>query len=404
MEAYPVGIVAEFDPFHRGHACLLAEVRRLRPDSPIVVAMSGRFTQRGGAACLSPQRRAEMALNGGADLVLELPLTWAISSAQQFAAGGVAVLGSAGVREVFCGSECADLPLLTAAARALKNPEYPDLLRTALSAGVSFAAARQQAVAQIAGEPAAALLSQPNDLLAVSYLEAMGEAMTLSPILRTGPGHNAPNAEGGFASASLVRRLLQRGDWEQALSLVPESAQGVLRQAMEAGEAPADLILAERAVLARLRQMSSDDFAALPDCSEGLEHRLWRCARTARSLAEFLETARSRRYPLARIRRLALWSFLGLERSCVRQQLPYLRVLGMDGRGRQVLREMDREALSVLTAPNGGKKLTGDRAAYLHLEERAADLWQLCLPAVGPCGSLWRANPVMRSSPESGWD
>ena len=395
MNTEPAGIVAEFDPFHRGHGWLLSRVREAQGEAPIVVAMSGRFTQRGEAACLSPRYRSEMALLCGADLVLELPLTWAISSAQGFAAGGIAVLRAAGVRRVYCGSECADLSLLQSAANALKAPEYPELLRQGLGEGISFAAARQQAVQALAGAAPAAVLEQPNDLLAVSYLEAMGEDMELVPVPRQGSAHNAPVAQAGFASASLVRSLLLSGEREQALSLVPEAAQNVLRRALEAGEAPASLQYAERAVLARLRQMDPMDFAALPGCSEGLEHRLHRAARQAVSLDSFYETARSRRYPLSRIRRLALWAFLGLERRDVRETLPYLRLLGMNDRGRGVLRDMNAKGLRVLSTPGAGKQLSREEQRYLALETRAADLWQLCLPKPGACGSLWRDNAIV---------
>ena len=397
MNQKPVGIVAEFDPLHRGHAWLLAQIRAAEPEAPIVVAMSGRFTQRGGAAVLSPLRRAEIALRCGADLVLELPLTWAISSAQTFAAGGIAVLRCAGVKRVYCGSECADLRPLRSAAKSLSSPEYPELLRTALAGGISFAAARQTAVQVLAGTRAAQVLSSPNDLLAVSYLEAMGADMELVPVRRTGAAHNAAAANDGYASASLVRSLLLSGETEQALALLPEEAQCVVEQAMADGEAPASLRHAERAMLARLRMMGPADFAALPDCSEGLEHRLHRAARQAVSMEAFCETARSRRYPLSRIRRLALWAFLGLDQSCHPAELPYLRLLGMNGRGRSVLRAMDPEGLRVLSTPGAGKKLSRQAQAYLALESRAADLWQLCLPNVGECGSLWRESAAIMS-------
>ena len=210
MSGHTVGIIAEFDPFHRGHEYLIQKAREQFPGAPIVVTMSGHFTQRGCPAALDPHARAEMALKCGADLVLELPLPWAISSAEGFARGGVAVL--AGVADtVVCGSECGSEELLQKAADCLRTEAYHGELKKRLSSGVSFASARQGAVAALAGEETAGVLAQPNDLLAVSYLEAIAHFdlnMTLKTVRRTGPAHNANGADNGFASASAIRQLL----------------------------------------------------------------------------------------------------------------------------------------------------------------------------------------------------
>jgi predicted nucleotidyltransferase len=338
-----------------------------------------------------------MALLSGADLVLELPLTWAISSAQEFARGGVAVLCAAGVTDLFCGSESGSPALISRAAQALRHPDYPSLLRAHLASGVSFAAARQSAVQALAGREAGEVLSRPNDLLAVSYQEALqGSGLVLHPVLRTGAAHNAPEAEDGFASASAIRSMLCAGEVESACACMPSPAGALLRSAWDSGVRPASLSHCERAMLYRLRQMTPSDFALLPDCSEGLEHRLYAAARQAESLGDFLRAAQSRRYPLARIRRLALWAFLGLTSSCRRPAPLYHRLLAMNGRGRALVRQMVRQqGQVVISAPGGAKALTGAGAAYLRLEERAADLWQLCLPRPGACGAIWRANPVI---------
>lgn len=404
-----IGIVAEFDPFHRGHADLLRYARQTLPGAPVVIAMSGRFTQRGGAACLTPQARGEMALGAGADLVLELPLTCAIASAQRFARGGVETLLAAGMTDLFCGSESARGDLLTACAAALTHPGYSAALRQALSSGIGFAAARQQAVETVAGPETASVLSSPNDLLAVSYLEALGDRpVTLHPFLRQGSAHNEPEAAGGYASASALRSMLLAGQTDQAAAYLPSPAAAVLRRELTAGRGPASLSRCERAVLYRLRQMGPEDFARLPDCSEGLEHRLVRGARGAATLEQFYDLCRSRRCPRSRVQRLALWAFLALE-GMPAPGPDYLRVLAMNERGREVLRALS--ALPVVTAPAGAKKLTGAAAEALRAEERAADLWQLCLPQPGPCGSLWRERPCIQVSSQprsprsqSGWD
>jgi predicted nucleotidyltransferase len=340
-----------------------------------------------------------MALSCGADLVLELPLPWAISSAQEFARGGVAVLQAAGADTLICGSESGQEALLHKAADCLRGEAYRLELKRQLSTGVSFAAARQAAVAAAAGEQAAALLSQPNDLLAVSYLEAMDtlhSPMSLKTVKRTGPAHNGAKAEGGFASASAIRTLLEQGDLLSAAALLPQAAQPVLLRELQRGAAPASLKQCERSVLYRLRQMTPSGFAALPDCSEGLENRLYQAAQQAASLEQFYDLAKTKRYPLARIRRLALWAFLGMTGEDRMERPPCLRVLGMNSRGQQVLRQLRESCpVPVITKPASAKKLAGEVGKLLELESRAADLWQLCLPRIGACGTLWRTNPVI---------
>ena len=398
MSQHTVGIIAEFDPFHRGHEYLIQKAREQFPDAPVIIAMGGYFTQRGCPAALEPHARAEMALSCGADLVLELPLPWAISSAEGFARGGVAVLS--GVADtIVCGSECGSEALLKKAADCLRTETYHGELKKRLSSGVSFASARQSAVAALAGEEAASVLAQPNDLLAVSYLEAIahfGLNMTLKTVRRTGPAHNANGEENGFASASAIRQLLSNGDCDGAAALLPEPARPILKREWDNGRVPADLGHCERAVLYRLRQMTEADFVALPDCSEGLEHRLYRAARQAVSLEQFYTLAKTKRYAHARIRRMALWAFLGLTEEDRQSAPPFYHVLGMGSRGQLPLHDLVRSCpVPVIAKPASAKELTGAAGRLFRQEARCADLWQLCLPVPGPCGSVWTQSPVI---------
>ena len=182
------GIIAEYNPFHRGHAYHLEKTRELGADR-IVCVMSGNFTQRGDVAVTSKWARAEMALHHGADLVVELPLTFSLASAERFARGGVALLEALGcVDTVSFGSESGDLATLQAVASFLDSGAWEEELPALLSEGISYAAARQQAVRRHWGE-AAEVLSSPNDTLGIEYLRsisALGSAM--QPLaIPTGP-------------------------------------------------------------------------------------------------------------------------------------------------------------------------------------------------------------------------
>ena len=381
------GIVAEFDPFHLGHLYLIDAVRRrLGAGTPVVAALSGCFTQRGGAAVCTPQSRAEMALRGGADLVLELPLPFATASAEVFARGGVEVLMGTGVVDTLCfGSESGDVPFLTRQARALECEQFRTALRSCSAQGLPFAAARHSALEQVLGEK---LSAGANDLLASEYLRFWpGEKPALAVSRRDG-GH------GGARSASRVRALLLEGRWEEALALLPPGSREVLLRERERGRCPACLDFAERAVLYRLRSMTAAEFAAIPDCTEGLEHRLVRAAARAGSLEEFYGLAKSKRYAHARIRRIALRAFLGIQ--AIPAHVPYLRVLGADSRGLELLREMkSRAALPVITKPTHGRNLTGKAGALYQACRRADDVWGLCLQRPLSAGWSWSAGPVL---------
>ena len=379
------GIVAEYNPFHRGHAWHIAETRRrLGGDAPVVCVMSGHWVQRGECALADKWLRAALALDRGADLVVELPTPWAMASAESFARGAVSLLAATGVVDVLSfGSETGELAPLEEAAAALDAPDYPERLRAALGRGLSFPAARQEAAG-------AACLSAPNNNLGVEYLRslrALGSTIRPLTVPRQGAGHDGP-AAGGFASASELRRLLRAGRGEEAAPYLTAPW----------SEELADMQHIERAVLSRLRTMGEGDWAALPDGggAEGLPSRLAKAAREAVSLEDFYTRAKTRRYPHARLRRLALAAFLGLRAAERPAAPPYVRVLGLGGRGRALLRRMkDTCPLPVIVKPAQARELDGPARALFESEARYTDLYGLCFPAPRPCGAEWIHSPVV---------
>lgn len=376
------GIIAEYHPFHRGHAWQIASLRdRLGADTAVVVAMSGNFVQRGDLAVFGKHARAEMALMGGADLVLEIPTPWASATAERFAQGGTAILAATGVlTHLVFGCESGDVAPLAAVAEGLKDPRYPELLRRYLSEGLAFAAARQSALSDLIGA-AAETLAKPNNALAVEYLRALAVyAPSVVPLAlpRIGADHDSSEL-GAYPSASAIRRVLLSGeDWEP---LVSEETAAIMRREIEAGRAPITLEACERAVLARLRSMGEEDFRPYDGGGEGLYRRFYTAIHSASSVESILETAKTKRYPLARLRRMLLHSYLGVPEAAQGETPPYLRVLGANERGREVLRRMRTcAALPVITKPGDARKLE-ESARDLFLQEAACtDLYTLAMP------------------------
>ena len=388
------GIICEYDPFHLGHAWHIAATRqRLGEDCAVVCCMSGHWTQRADCACASKWRRAALALAGGADLVIELPLPWALSTAERFAQGGTATLAAAGVVDTLSfGSEAGDLAPLQAAAECLDTAAFRAALSLRLAEGTPFAAARQAAAEACLG-PAGSCLAHPNNNLGVEYLRAIqAQRLPLQALAipRRGAQHHSWEAHGGFASATQIRRLLRWGARETATALMPPGSLNTL------GE-PASLVPVERAILARLRTMTVEQFAALPDsgAAAGLPARLFRAARQAAGLEEFYALAKTKSCSHARLRRLAVSAFLGLTEA-ERPPAPlYIRVLGFRQKGQRLLRRMKTAAsLPIITKPAHVKRLSPQAQALFALEARASDLYALCAPVPSPCGSDWTHTPV----------
>ncbi len=388
-----VGIIAEYNPFHKGHAYHILETRRrLGEERPIICVMSGSWVQRGECALTDKWTRAALALQGGGDLVLELPLPWAVSSAEGFARGAVEILKATGVVDTLSfGSESGRLEDLKRVAEALEGEEYRIALHKELDKGVSFAVSRQKAARKVAGCQAECLRGA-NDSLGVEYLRAAEGTLSAVAILRQGGSHDSHCPEGDFASASYLRERLRQG--EDTTRWLGVEEQKMLKRA---GLARMENI--ERAMLSCLRQMKEENFADLPDsgAAAGFPARLVRAAERAESLEQFYALAKTRCYTHARIRRLALWAFLGMTSDNRPASGPsYLRVLGMTDRGKALLREMKASAkLPVLTKPAHIRELGQEAKSLFALECRGTDLFGLCLDKIKPCGMDYTTGPVI---------
>ena len=358
-----VGIICEYNPLHKGHVKQLGQIRDLLgDDTAIVCLMSGNFVQRGAPAIIDKSLRATAAIHCGADLVLELPDVYALSSAEGFAAGGVRILGS------FCdylcfGAETADETALMQTAAALLSEEFPPLLKAHLERGISFPAARQAALEEMG--LSGSILSTPNNILAVEYCKAIlaqGCAMRPLPIHRGGSYHDElPDSEN--PSATAVRKLMLEGaEWD---AYVPDAAAGIFSDAslhtMDAGE---------RAVLAKLRTMTDEEFEALPYGSEGLWRKFMHACRSEATLEGIIAATKSKRYTRTRIDRMIMCAYLGISLQDMLSPVPYTRVLAFNDRGRTAL----RSARQTGTFLNAGEI---DLSDYGAKERRNGDLYGL---------------------------
>ena len=356
------GIICEYNPFHLGHHKQIRRIREQNPNGVIVCLMSGNVVQRGMPAIFDKTYRAKAAVSCGADLVLELPVTAALSSAEGFAAEGVRILSC------FCdalsfGAEDADTKLLMDIAKALLSPEFVVHLKDRLSEGLSFPAARQKALEQLGinGD----VLNKPNNILAIEYCKAiLSQKANINPepIFRDGNYHDTI-ADTSNPSASSVRFLIEKGEtWEK---FIPQDSAKCFENA-----AVHTLQNAENAILYRLKTMTDNEFEALPYGSEGLWRKLMKNAREYLTLEQIITATKSKRYTRTRLDRMIMCAYLGLTAEMLRSPAPYTRVLALNDTGRDILlkaRESGR-------FPNIGETIDNP---YQIIENRCDDLFEL---------------------------
>ncbi len=391
-------IICEYNPFHYDHQYHIKETRK-QGATHIAAIMSGHFVQRGEPALLNKWARAEMALRNGVDLVLELPTPWAMASAEFFAAGGVALANAMGcVDSLSFGSESGNLSGLQAAAQALTLPDTLAMTKTYLKEGMPYAQAHVSAMRHISGEKAAGLLREPNNILAISYLKALTCSQSgIRPlsIQRKGAGHDSHSTNDRFASASLLRCRIYEGNFDCLSAWMPKSCLAVLQRETLRGQSPASLFNGERALLSHLRRLSPRHLASIQGVSEGLENRLYTAIRHSTTLEELFSALKTKRYPLSRLRRMVMAAFLGLQKDIASGKPPYLRVLGFNQAGTEILHQMRTTAqLPILMRAADRAKLSTVEKRVFDFECIATDLYALFCPVPQPCGSELTTNSI----------
>lgn len=383
------GIIAEYDPFHNGHAAQLAAVRAAGAQC-IAVCMSSGAVQRGGVPILPEKVRVRAALAAGADIVIALPAPYAASSAEQFAAAGVHLLAVLGCDTLAFGAETPDAQALLDAARLLQGEKINTLLRKNLATGMTYAAARA-AAADALRPGMGELLRTPNNILGIEYCKAIlaqGAALTPLALPRLGAAHGGGAGEHGgtlMASASYLRSL-PRPDWEP---FVPAEAAALY------GKADAEGLLLdnakfETAVLALLRMQNPENFAQLRGVSEGLENRLAAAVREADSLEDLYTRLKTKRYPHARLRRLVLDA--ALQTPAELPMPPYIQVLGAR---KTALPRLKKASLPAGTALADLMRTGPDAEKIGRLHSKAVDFSSLCREKIQPMGLAFTDKAVV---------
>lgn len=376
-------IIAEYDPFHYGHKYLIDQTRAAGA-THIAAVMSGSFTQRGGVAVFDKFTRTKTALENGVDLVIELPARYSLTSAAGFARGAVGIANALGCVDMLSfGSECGDITALKEASGAIEYTIHTEEFDTLIKRGSSYPAALQKALLEFYTDDVAEIISSPNNTLAIEYLNALdniGSRITPFTVERFGAAHDS-DEDGEFISGSAIRKKIAAG--EDYSKYAPQT------------DAPtADISRLERAILASLRIMRPSDFDCIADCAGGLGDRLFKAVRKGNSLSGIYFMAKTKRYTLARIRRALLCAFLSIDRNTSHEKLSYIRVLGMNSRGKEILSAANCP-LPIDTSLKALSQTSTAAHRQAELEARITDLYSLAFEAPLPCGIDFTSKPII---------
>ncbi|MFC5649052.1 nucleotidyltransferase [Paenibacillus solisilvae] len=395
-----VGLIVEYNPFHNGHLYHLQQSRKITESDAVVAVMSGHFLQRGEPALLNKWTRAEMALRGGCDLVIELPVAYSTQAAEWFAFGAVKLLAATGVVDALCfGSEAGDIGPLRRIARMLAHePEsFGRLMADTLAAGVSYPAAYSEAVRRFmsaAGDDEAAAfgLSQPNNTLGLHYLlalERIGSAIEPFSIRREKAGYSQSTiTDAQIASATAIRKLVaETASPREAAPFIPASTLELLLRDSEAGRGPIGWPMFVKPLFHKILSESRETLEGYHEMSEGLEYRLKHAIPTLPSLEidTLLDALKTKRYTRTKLQRALLSVLLGhrkdlLSPNQLREGVQYIRVLGYTAKGRGLLKRMRKSAsLPVLQSAARADA----RYPYLELDVQASSVYALGWPTAG---------------------
>lgn len=366
------GIVCEYNPFHNGHMYHIKKTRE-NGATHIVAVMSGNFVQRGEPAVLDKFTRAELAVQSGVDLVIELPAVCCLSPAEKFASGAVYILDSLGIiNEISFGSECGSIENLVRTANPSSDAAHSEDVRTLMEKGYTYPKALHEILRKRDSE-AAEIISSPNNLLAVEYLKALkssGSLIKPFTVKRTGTYHDSDIISGGFASASHIRGLIQSGEYVGGL--MPEIWENALKNGNTA-----DIRRLEQAVLYCVRTSSFEKIAGT-GCSKGIAERIYR--NCAESLDKLLESVKSKCFTMAGIKRVLMSLLIGITKEDTEILPPYIRVLAFNAKGQEILAAAKKtKKIPAGTSLAKLSRLNPETCRFAEIESMAADIYGLAL-------------------------
>lgn len=380
-------VICEYNPFHNGHKYMIDKAKE-KGASHIVAIMGGNFLQRGDVALINKYKRALCAIKNGVDLVVELPVIYATASAEKFAQGGISIANGLGCTDsLIFGSENGNIDELKKLAKLTLSDIFNSTVKEKLTLGISYPKALTECAKDLGYNKLTELLLYPNNTLGIEYIKALyssNSSITPVTVERKGALHNSYEVEDNIASASNIReRILNNIGWE---SLVPKISYNIISEEINNGRY-ASLKNGERAFLYKLRTMSKDDLLNLPDVSEGLENRIYSIIQKGNNLTTITNSIKTKRYTLARIRRILIYALLGITKEMQSINDNYIRVLAFNDKGAEILKKAKKNAVLPIInkISDSFKDLNDNQRKMLELDILAGDIYPLFCDKVYDC-------------------
>lgn len=372
-------VIAEFNPLHSGHIHLLNEAV-CNGATHIAAIMSGNFVQRGDCSIYSKWDRAVEAVKNGVDIVFEIPTVKAVSSASNFADAGIEIANKTGcIDELFFGSECGDIEKIRHIVNILSDERYKNAFEKNYSIGLSYPLARQKAFEDIGEYEYSAILNNPNDILAIEYLNALKKSnSSIKPVCfkRIGNAHNS-STDGNFMSSMAIRERILNNTIDNKFTVH-------------------SLKNCEKAILYKLRETSTQQLKNVPDVNEGLENRIKQAVNDSTDVNEIIEKIKSKRYTHSRLRRIMLCTFLGVTKNDLYSEIPYIKVLAFNEKGREILKIMkETSSVPVILKHADVYNLKNSFCEkYYEKEIVFSDLYALTSEETEPCAREQKSNAI----------
>ena len=352
------GVICEFNPFHNGHKFLLEKIKEDYADE-IVCIMSGCFVQRGDMAITDKYARTEAALRNEADMVVELPTVYALGSAQVFARGGVQLAAELGCDRLCFGADNSVNELYDALT-ALDSPDTQEKIAALMKDGDYYPRALSEAV----GQPYSSIIEKPNNILALEYIRACRDfGIEPAAIRRIGVTHDSGDIAGDIVSASKLREMIKNGEY-----YAPYTPMRIART----------YYLSEIDQILRylLKTKKPESTASIAGIGEGLNYRLYNCARENHSIEAILEAAKTKRYTMARLRRAVLSICLNITNEMQKRPVPYVRVLGYRRKKKRMVHA--KSLPLIIDVRRGYDAMTPNKKEIFDVDLEAAELMNLC--------------------------
>ena len=392
-----LGIVAEYNPFHNGHIYHIQKAKENANADYVVAIMTGNFTQRGNTSIINKWEKTRMALSSIVDLVIELPTIYSISSAENFADGAVKILKELKfITHISFGMEASNIADLNKIASILVDEpeEFSEIIKRELKEGNSYPKARENALVEYTqNSQYGEIVSGSNNILAIEYLKAIKrQKANIIPVgvKREKVFYNSSKIIDEYASSTGIRNLLIKKDFDEINKVVPSSTFDILVDNIKNGTFIPDISTYSIPIIYKLRTMTKQQIADLPEVSEGLENLIISSVSQTNNLNELIDMIKSKRYTKTKIQRILLYALLGITKQDMElsnKVIPYIRVLGCNNNGKTLISQIEKHTKVITSLKRFEKENTNKKLArLLEIDKKATDIYTIGYPRNSKAG------------------